>query len=162
MSVGLTSYAENQAEKAESLHAFGGIKLLHIKRELAQLLKLIGRDGFFATYTGHDIGHVDEMLAMLDWLVPESTKEVMSPADWLLIVLSIYFHDVGMIVTEAEYSARDSSDFKAFKGKILSGALGVDYREKINALGGETTERFMYQEYVRHKHTELAKKLDPR
>src|SRR4051812_14235531 len=109
MPIELTSNAELQAEKAESLHAFGGIKLLHIKRQLNELLKLIGRDGFFATYTGHDIGHVDEMLGILDWLVAEGTKQVMSPADWLLIVLAIYFHDAGMIVTEKEYEQREGS-----------------------------------------------------
>ncbi|MGN6370039.1 MAG: HD domain-containing protein [Phycisphaerae bacterium] len=157
MSTELTTYAEKQAELAESLHAFSGLKLLHIKRNLADLLKLIGRDGFFSTYTGHDISHVDEMLSMLEWLIPDSTKKLMSPADWLLIVLAIYFHDVGMIVTEAEYEEREASDFKAFKAKIMAGALGVDYREKVNALGAEKGERFMYQEFVRHKHPERVK-----
>jgi molecular chaperone HtpG len=157
MGVELTSYAEQQAELATKLSAFDGIKLLHIKRQIADLLTLIGRDGFFATYTGHNISHVDEMLAMLDWIVPESTKKAMSAADWLLITLSIYFHDAGMIVTEEEYSRRDQSDFKILKARILSGELGIDYRGKILALGGDKAERFMYQEYVRHKHPERIK-----
>ena len=157
MTIVLTNYAEQQAEKAESLHAFSGLKLLHIKRQLAELLQLIGRDGFFSTYTGHNISHVDEMLAILDWLVPESTKKVMSPADWLLIVLSIYFHDAGMIVTDDEYRKRLSSGFVAFKARILSGELGDDYRAKITALGDDKAERFMYQEFVRHKHPERVK-----
>ena len=107
--VELSTDAEKLAEQAQKLRGFSGINLSHIKWQLAELLKLIGRDGFFSTYTLHDIGHLDEMLAMLDWLVPQATKDHMSPADWLLVVLSIYFHDVGMIVTEHEYNNRDST-----------------------------------------------------
>ncbi|WP_427501530.1 HD domain-containing protein [Methylomonas sp. MED-D] len=39
------------------------------------------------------------MLKNLDWIIPEQTKKVMSDADWLMIVLAVYFHDMGMLVT---------------------------------------------------------------
>jgi hypothetical protein len=56
----LETEAEKLAEKAEELPAFSGIKLLHIKRQVAALLSLIGRDGIFDEYTKHDISHIDE------------------------------------------------------------------------------------------------------
>src|SRR6185503_11705911 len=99
MSVELSSLAEQEAKKAESLPAFGGLNLLHIKRQVALLLGLIGRGGIFDQYTRHDISHIDEMLRSLEWLVPDTTKRIMSPADWLMVVLAIYFHDLGMLVT---------------------------------------------------------------
>src|SRR5689334_11837346 len=102
----LTSFAEIQASKAESLPAFGGLKLLHVKRQVTLLLGLIGRAGIFDQYTRHDISHIDEMLRSLEWLVPDATKKTMSPADWLMVVLAIYFHDLGMLVTPGEYAAR--------------------------------------------------------
>lgn len=78
----LNTEAEKKALKAEELSAFSGIKLLHIKRGLAELLSLIGREGIFDEYTRHDITHIDEMLKILEWLIPNETKEIMSPADW--------------------------------------------------------------------------------
>jgi molecular chaperone HtpG len=74
------------------------------------LFGLIGREGIFDQYTRHDISHIDEMLQNLKWLVTDSSKKSMSPADWLMVVLAIYFHDLGMLVTKEEYNARNSSD----------------------------------------------------
>ena len=48
---------------------------------MAQVLDLIGRDGIFSTYTVHNISHIDAMLSMLDWLVPEPTLPTLTPAD---------------------------------------------------------------------------------
>src|SRR5687767_5190758 len=103
MNVKVESNAEQCALKAENLPAFSGVKLLNIKNNLALLLELIGREQLFDQYTRHDISHIDRMLEMLDWLVPDSTQRIMTPADWLITVLSIYFHDLGMLVTKSEY-----------------------------------------------------------
>ena len=151
----LTTYAEKQAERAESLPAFSGIKLLHIKRQLSELLSLIGRGGIFDEYTRHDISHIDEMLTILEWLVPENTKSIMSPADWLLTVLAIYFHDLGMLVTKKEYEERDASGFSTYcETELFGGDAGKDYRDKIERLPRAEIDRFLYQEFVRHKHAE--------
>jgi molecular chaperone HtpG len=83
MAIKLITKAEEEAVKAEELPAFSGVKLLHIKREVANLLQLIGREGIFAQYTTHDISHVEEMLRILDWLVPQRSRSAMTPADWL-------------------------------------------------------------------------------
>ncbi|MDT4328934.1 hypothetical protein RPD76_03400 [Methylomonas sp. MV1] len=99
MSIELTTTPEQYAQKAEKLAAFGGLNLLHIKRSVALLLGQIGKEGIFDQYTKHDISHIDEMLKNLDWIIPEHTKKVMSDADWLMIVLAVYFHDMGMLVT---------------------------------------------------------------
>jgi len=115
----LKTYAETQAERAETLPAFSGIKLLHVKRKLAELLSLIGRGGIFDEYTRHDISHIDEMLKILDWLIPDTTKSIMSPADWFLIVLAVYFHDLGMLVTKEEFKNRYSSGFPEYRDTKL-------------------------------------------
>ncbi|MCS4472085.1 hypothetical protein JQ036_18270 [Clostridium botulinum] len=67
---------EIKAQKAENLTAFSGIKLLHIKNSIEQILSLIGRNIIFGEYTKHDITHVDEMLRIAEWLIPEETKKV--------------------------------------------------------------------------------------
>jgi hypothetical protein len=155
MSVELTSNAEKAALAAEKLQAFGGLNLLYIKRQLAHLLGLIGKGRIFDGYTKHDISHVDKMLGLLDWLIPDATQKIMTPADWLLVVLAIYFHDLGMLVTPKEYANRYASGFAEFRdGKLFLGDEGEDYRHKISALAPDDQERFLYQEFVRDKHAE--------
>lgn len=144
--------AEINATKAEDLKAFSGIKLSHIKNKTAEILSLIGRDGIFDQYTKHDISHVNEMLKMLEWIIPENTAKIMSPADWLMIVLAIYFHDLGMLVTKDEYNEREKSEFPIYKRKVYEGEFGLDYKQKVINLGNEEAEKFLYQEFVRHSH----------
>ena len=102
----LNTVAEEHAKEATNLTSFSSINIIGIKKLLQNMLSLIGRDGIFDEYTKHDISHVDTMLSMLDYLIPKSTQEIMTPADWLLIVLSFYFHDLGMLVTKKEFSGR--------------------------------------------------------
>ncbi len=149
----LPTKAEQAAEKAENLPAFRGIKLLHVRDEVAKVLSLIGRGGIFEQYTAHDISHIDKMLAMLDWLIPDDTARDLRPADWLLIVLSIYFHDLGMLVTTDEYTLRASSGYLEFRDKVLfAGEGGRDYQSKVEQLPAEEADRFVYQEFVRRHH----------
>lgn len=160
MEVVLCTKAENYAKEAEQLTAFMGISLQNIKQAIATLLSLVGREGIFDQYTRHDISHVDGMLEMLDWLIPEKTKEIMNTADWLLIVLSIYFHDLGMLVTKREFEMRDSSGFPEYRDKVLFGGdNGKDYHAKVQETfpEPEQTDRFLYQEFVRHKHAERVR-----
>jgi len=151
----LETEAEKRAQKAEELPAFSGIKLLHIKRQVDELLGLIGRDGIFDEYTKHDISHIDEMLKILDWIVPEDTKDIMSPTDWLITVLAIYFHDLGMLVTKEEYEQRNSSGYIEYRDKeLFADDSGADYRAKVEQLPPDKAERFLYQEFVRGHHAE--------
>ena len=75
-SVELKTYVEREAEKAESLSFCRGIKLLHIRNSVEELLSNIGRFDFFKEYTKHDISHVDEMLGIIEWLIPPETKKM--------------------------------------------------------------------------------------
>lgn len=158
MEVKLSTKAEIEAQKAEGLEAFGGVNLLHIKRQIAHLLALIGRDGIFDEYTRHDISHINKMLSALDWLIPDSTKQIMTPADWLLSVLGIYFHDVGMLVTKQEFTDRESSGFSKYCEDVLfAGDQGEDYKHKVGELSAEKKDRFLYQEFVRQNHAERVR-----
>lgn len=150
--------AEELAKLSENLPAFRGINLLHIRDRVYSVLALIGRDGIFDEYTVHDSSHVHSMLLMLDWLVPEETRKLMSPADWLITVLSFYFHDLGMLVTREEFEKRAQSDFFRFRdAELFGGEGGLEYRAKIDELPAEGVDRFLYQEFVRRFHAERIK-----
>jgi len=149
----LTQKAEKSASEAERLPTFSGFQLTHAKKSISVLLSHIGREGIFNQFTRHDISHINQMLAMLDWLIPKTTAQTMSTADWLMTVLAIYLHDLGMLVTQYEYDQRNTSEFPEFKDSVLSAeAFGADYKEKIVQLGPDVSERFLYQEFVRRNH----------
>lgn len=141
---------ENKAKVANSLRAFSSINLVDIKNKIKTLLALIGREGIFDEYTKHDISHIDRMLYSLDYLIPDSTKEKMTTADWLLIVLSFYFHDLGMLVTKNEFENRTKSkEFNKFKNNYLDKIYNAN---SLKQLSSENSEKFLYQEYVRKHH----------
>jgi molecular chaperone HtpG len=146
--------AERQAAQAQDLPAFQDLNLLGIRDRVSQMLVLIGRLGPFEEYTAHDITHVDGMLHMLDWLIPSDVVKIMTPSDWLMIVLSCYFHDAGMLVTRPEFEARDAGGFRQFcEDELFVGDDGTEYHNKIRSLG-DRADAFLYQEYVRHYHPE--------
>ncbi len=117
------------------------------------MLALIGREGIFSTYSIHDISHVDSMLAMLDWLIPESTRKILSPADWLLVVISIYLHDLGMLVTSEEFEQREKNqEFSEWRKGLETSGDGRDYVARTRRMTEEERQRFFFQEYVRKGH----------
>ncbi|MFG2979875.1 ATP-binding protein [Streptomyces sp. NPDC048258] len=156
----LPSHAEECANAACSLPAFGGFSLTQTRREMEEILGRIGNYGFFDEYTKHDITHIDAMLGKLEWLVTPRTREAMTPADWLLIVLAVYFHDLGMLVTKDEYARRGESEFIKFCGSTLNtpDADGRDYFARLSGLSEDERERFLYQEFVRYNHATRVRK----
>jgi len=149
-----SSKAEQLAKKAEDYPSiFGSINLTGIRENVVEILKLIGRDGIFREYTLHDTNHIDALLALVDKLIPSDTATKMRTADWLLIVLSCYFHDLGMLVTKNEFESRDTCvEFQTFKDWLLAGDKGKDYQEALDKLTQRDQEEFLYQEFVRKYH----------
>ncbi|PPK92954.1 histidine kinase/DNA gyrase B/HSP90-like ATPase [Kineococcus xinjiangensis] len=150
------SLIEKHALEAQRRTALGGFNLAFARSRLNELLAAIGRTPQFATYTRHDITHIDALLEATDWLIPETTKQHLTIADSLLITLSIYFHDLGMLVTRDEYLARASSKFPEFTTSIMEdeSSRGIDLRERLDALPEDEREQFLYEEFVRTNHAE--------
>lgn len=143
---------ETKAIEAQSLPSFP-INVEEIRRTVSTLLSHFGRNDIFDEYTVHDFGHVHEMLKCLDWLIPDDTRLILTKADWLLLTLACYFHDLGLLVTKDEFDARDQSDFRKFCEKILfTGPNAADYRAKIEELDSLDRDKFLYQEFVRYYH----------
>ncbi|MGN9776444.1 HD domain-containing protein [Micromonospora sp. H33] len=153
------SLAENEASKAAELNAFRGFSLDLTRDKVDEALKHFGRLGIFSEYTKHDISHIDGMLEICDWLVPPGTRDAMTPADWLLTVLSTYFHDFGLLVTADEFSRRRDTGFDDYVRSLETAqdASSKDYLAKLSVLGAEERERFHYQEFVRANHATRIK-----
>ncbi|SDG83198.1 Histidine kinase-, DNA gyrase B-, and HSP90-like ATPase [Pedobacter terrae] len=152
-----TSFAELEAKKALNLKPFLSINLENIKSKVDSILGHIGKTEIFNEYTKHDISHIDTMLMSLDWIIPEETKKRLTCAEWLMIVLSVYFHDLGMLVTKDEYEERGKNEsFLSYKTKVVTGGYTENFKLKVQGLG-KGAESFMYQEYVRQHHAERIK-----
>lgn len=146
----MKTFAEQKAIEACKIDNFNQINLHGIKSNIEKMLGMIGQNGIFDEYTKHTIGHVNKMLELLDMLIPERTKEVMTPADWLLVVLAIYFHDLGMLVTKEEYNNRITNErFQEYKSAYLGNR---NYSASLAVLDDNEKERFIYQEFVRTNH----------
>ena len=147
---------EKNALEASNLSNFTGFSLLALKDKVSDLLKTIGRvEGIFSTYTLHDIAHVNAMLGIAWWLIPDRTKKQMTSVDWLLICLSIYLHDLGMVTTKEEFENKgENQDFKQFLLKLEADDKGKDYRERINKLSPGEKDQFLFQEYIRLHHAQ--------
>lgn len=146
----LKSNAEKKAIKALHSTYCEGLDLKTVKENVARTLNHIGDNGMFAEYTMHDISHVDGVLALLDKIIPPETAAIMTNADWLMIVLAVYFHDFGMYISAKEYDEREANEeFLRYKHEKESiETLKAD----LARLPQDKRERFLFQEYVRHNH----------
>lgn len=149
--------AEAHAQKATELDAFP-INLPKIRTVVTDILSKFGANLMFSEYTTHDITHINDMLSTAEWIIPEKTQEIMTPGDWLMLVLSIYFHDMGLIVTEEEFENRAKSVFQSFcNDTLFAGDNGDDYRAKVEGLEADKRDRLLYQEFVRYNHAARIK-----
>jgi hypothetical protein len=148
--------AEVNAGVASSLPVFSRFSLQATRDDLTHLLQRIGDAYVFREYTLHDFSHVERSLASLEWLVPDETRAAMTPADWLLTVLAVYFHDLGMLVTKDEYDARSRSSFPAFKEQVMTklGKRNGYPTRLLQDLPDDELEVFLYEEFVRERHAE--------
>lgn len=140
---------EQLAYKAtQNCEAFKGINLLSIKDKLTVILNNIGANGMFDEYTKHNITHVNGVLELVDKIITEDTKKILTMADWLVIVLAVYFHDMGMFIPKKEFEERNNNiDFQNFKTEEET-----KFSKQLNKLPDDERERFIYQEYVRRNH----------
>lgn len=150
----LKTNAEKFADRTRDLANFKNFSLPGVKEQVEVALKTIGRvGGIFSTYTLHDISHIEAMLEMLDWIIPPETLSKMTDVDWLLIVLAIYFHDMGMMVSKEELVKRiENIEFLSFKESIEKDVENKDYLSRLLNLVGEEKEAFIYQEFIRKNH----------
>ncbi|MFL2002207.1 HD domain-containing protein [Microbacterium sp. A1-JK] len=151
----LLTSAEQRAVLAQVYPAFSALSLSHVRTEVAEALTQFGKFGLLEEYTKHDISHIDSMLKMYDWLIPEDASARMTAADWLLITLATYLHDFGLMVTRDEYDNRENFDgYTSFVRRVrdYGDPEYADYRAQLDAMPGADADKFLYQEFVRANH----------
>lgn len=144
---------ERKALEALSLNAFP-LNLSEIRTNINSLLSELQRYGFFNEYTTHSYEHVHAMLEMADWVIPDSAKQILTPADYLFLTLSIYFHDLGLLISQHEYESRNKNqDYKRYLSERSTTSIdNIEYMDKLSKLSEDEKERILYQEFVRSTH----------
>jgi hypothetical protein len=99
------------------------------------------------------------MLETTRWLIPDETQKEMTPADWIMLVLAIYFHDIGLLITRVEYENRyKDPDFKTFlENPVLPAEKHAQFTAKLKSLPESAAERIRFEEYVRFSHGKRVK-----
>ncbi len=145
--------AEARAGLATRHSAFQ-VNLNGVRGAVQQILKEWKGAGFFTEYTDHSFDHVLDMLNTLDWFIPDEDKDALTDADWLLLVLSIYLHDIGLLITRHEFDRRASNhDYNRFiANPILSGDKQREFEARLQQLSPDAADAVRYQEFVRHTH----------
>ena len=149
------SDAELRASESQNFEPFQNFSISKFRSDLDPLLGLISTRGPFGGYTIHDIRHIDKLLGSLEWLIHEETKRHMTPTDWLMIVLSCYLHDFGMVVADDELEHINQSGIEEFVEEIIANnEEGSDFYERLSAFSPEDKQQFLYEEFVRYYHAE--------
>ncbi|WP_156382324.1 MULTISPECIES: ATP-binding protein [unclassified Aureimonas] len=141
------------ADEATKLPAFS-INLTNVRSAVSRILSEWKSSGVFFEYTDHTFAHVTDMLKAAEWIIPSETKSIMTKGDWLMLTLSVYMHDVGLLVTKDEYEARSSNpDYQTFKSSpILPSDKHKEYIARLGQMPTAEAERIQYQEFVRTSH----------
>lgn len=147
------SKLELKAIEAEKLPAFP-INLHDIREQVRTILSEVGRYGFFNEYTTHSFDHVLDMIEQAEWIIPKKTFDTMTPGDAMMLVLAIYLHDMGLLISRDEFNNRSSNpQYIKFVATLdLGEREAKEYAAKINALPPEHRERITYEEFVRYTH----------
>lgn len=155
----LRSHAEEAADSARALPEFRKFSLPGLRAQVSEMLRLIGTvEGIFSTYSKHDISHIDVMLRSLDWLIPDRTQKAMTPVDWLLTVVAIYLHDLGMVVTTEEFQRREENEsFVSWRDSLSKTTPGREYIARTRRMSDEERARFYFQEFIRKGHASRIK-----
>ncbi|MER8976861.1 MULTISPECIES: ATP-binding protein [unclassified Mesorhizobium] len=153
MTEGSFTAAELRAEEATKLPAFP-VNIHQIRSAVQKILSEWKSLGFFHQYTDHSFSHVVDMLKTVDWVIPDETKNHMTPADWLMIVLSVYFHDLGLLISQDEYKNRSKNpDYKTFLANpVLPSEKHKEFVARLEQMPQEDADRLRYQEFVRYSH----------
>ncbi|WP_235517024.1 ATP-binding protein [Sphingomonas sp. Leaf28] len=93
------------------------------------------------------------MLELAEWIIPDEAKAALTPAECFILTLSIYFHDLGLLITRSEFKERKKSGYTTWvEDHLFKGTEGEDYQSRLNEMETDVRERLLYQEFVRYNH----------
>jgi len=126
-------------------------------------------------FTLHDDAHIFNMLTILGKMIPESTLKALSIPDLLMIILSVFLHDIGMAPEEKyirswkNQLSDDEYDEDLRNEKEVFDRFRKTYTHQLSDierllsegehLKAQLLEDFIVTEYIRNTHSIRARKI---
>ena len=127
-------------------------------------------------FTLHDGDHLFRVLHLMEKLLPEQVIKNLSPPELMLLILSAFFHDIGMSPEEKEVitwrkiwdlsPSLDSSEEKSFyefKRFYSARPEQQDIIERLLIQGknseADTIKAYLITEYIRQTHADRAREI---
>lgn len=152
-----------------------------------EVLALVSKVGNFANmrlktvikhmqeFTLHDDTHIFNMLTIIERIIPTSSLEKLSIPDLLMLILSVFLHDVGMApeekyilawknqLSDTDYDdelQKDKDKFERFRMTYTHQLADI---KRLNTEGqhskAQLLEDFIITEYIRTTHATRARKI---
>ena len=100
----------------------------------------------FPLFTDHTMRHSDGVIAILDWLVPDTTKELLDEWELYFLCAATYLHDIGMV--EGCPGTPSGDDWTTYL---------EEYRLKHEDIeSDDLLEHYAKRDYVRDHHHERS------
>lgn len=115
--------------------------------EVTPMLETIGSTAFH-DYTLHKPVHSRKLLHLAGYIIPDETLEKMSQLEIAVLIMAFYFHDIGMVVSEARKEEVLASDeFKLYL------ETHKEFRDKIESLRKEISlvpndQKHIYEDHL--------------
>lgn len=126
-----------------------GSNLKTIRESAEKILGQLRTSDLFKEYTEHDIGHSRQILKICEWLMTPDVE--LNPIEKYLLVISAYFHDIGMVVSEEDKDAinnpSNSNPTDPYNMQSLKEFTGI-----YTTNNKEATSDIVFQEYIRRYH----------
>jgi len=131
---------------------------------------------YMGEFTLHDSDHLFRVLYLMEELLTEKNIEKLSSPELMLLILSAFFHDIGMAPNEEEIiawrkvwdqdpelSERELSNYNKFKRFYSARPDQHDLIDEFIAQGkissSETIKGYLITEYIRQTHAERAREI---
>ncbi|MBD3630314.1 ATP-binding protein [Cyclobacterium sp.] len=127
-------------------------------------------------FTLHDGDHLFRVLNLMERLIPKETIDELTSPELLLLIISAFFHDIGMAPDEKEVLAwkkvwdiepiiddneqNTFNDFKRFYNSRPEDEKRLkDLISKGNISQADTIKSYLITEYIRQTHTDRARDI---
>lgn len=127
-------------------------------------------------FTLHDADHLFRVLNLMEKLLPEQTIKNLSPPELMLLVLSAFFHDIGMAPNEKEVltwrkiwddipeiEAEDEDTYNEFSRFYSARPEQQEIIEGLISQGkntsADTIKAYLVTEFIRQTHADRAREI---
>jgi len=154
-----------------------------VKADVIKIINDVGNDAILklktviknmSEYTLHDDVHIYNILHIMDMLIPQKTLDKLSIPELMLLILTAFFHDIGMApeekylqawkgesdLLESEFVKTEYNRYQKFRSSHSRKIEEIQrLHEENNHAVAQVLEEYLITEYIRLTHAERARAI---